>query len=191
MDDATENLESARQAASDRLAEAWRRGHMPAAEHERRTTALRRAGSVGEVEAVERGEIGAGDASSPVSPIPPVEDASTTAVPRIGEPTGAPVSGPAGGGVAPTNLAGEPEHASEEGGGMMPSPVARAVMGVTPFIATALFFLTSNVMDHAWLWFLLIPIAWTVMPALSRGQVGRDRWERRERRREVKRRRHS
>lgn len=150
-----ESIEQARQAAAERLGEAWRRGYMEAGEHERRTTALRRAESIEQVEAIERGDlrdvdggVHTGGGLSPIPPISPVEERPTGAAVAVPDPSG--------------------EVSQSSGRGLDPK-IAGAIQGVVPLVAVALFFLTNDSMDQAWLWFLLIPIVWTVLPALTRG----------------------
>lgn len=165
-----DGIEARREEAIDRLRDAWTSGRIDPGEHERRTTALRHATTPEQVEAAERGDF-AGlswepSAGATVAPIPPVEGRAPT------EP-GSPV------------VSYEPSRR-----GLSPQ-VTQAILGVTPFVAVILFFLTRDVMSAAWIWFLLIPIVWTVLPALG-GDSGDAHAERRERRRELKRaRRHS
>ena len=161
--DARNDLERVRQEASGRLDEAWRRGHMSAAEHERRTTALKHADHHDQVDAIERGEFDAAhrNAHGGVSPIPSVDDE--------GDAGSAAASRPEAAGTG----AGSPAPVRESGRSSVLSPeVGRVIMGVVPLVAVLAFFLTNDSMDNAWLWFLLIPLVWTVVPALGGGKRG-------------------
>lgn len=134
------DIEASRAYASDRLREAWSQGRIDAAEHERRTTALRHATSIEEVEAAERGDVrpvGA-DGNAGVSPIPPLEERPE-----------------------PGATAAEVEKRPERTPGILslPPTLGGTLVGLTPFIAVILFFTgAGGDAFPSWIWFLLIPI---------------------------------
>lgn len=121
-----------RQAAMGSLNEHWQAGRLDPAEHERRTTAAYSAVTQGDLDALFADLPGGGprpgamaqDVTAGVSPAP-------TSAPR-------PSQGSGGGGVfGPDSWVGQHRD---------------TVMGVTPFVALALFFATKW-----WVFFLLIP----------------------------------
>ena len=135
-----------RQAAIDALNAHWRAGRLDPAEHERRTTAA--------YAAVTRGDL----------------DALFTDLPSS---TGA-VAGPSAD-VLEGRLAGTSRPAADSGGFFSAdSWVGQhrdALMGVVPFVALALFFITKT-----WVWFLLIPATGVVLYAGGDdSRRGRDR----------------
>ena len=147
-----------RQAAVTALGEHWKAGRLDPTEHERRTTAA--------YQAVTRGDLAAlftdlpGGLPDMVAPAPPAPGQQLQ-----------PVAPPAG----------RPE--SDQGdndGGLFPAGSwfgrnRNAIMGVTPFVALVLFFVTRS-----WIWFLLIPAMGAVLYA-GGDQDRRDRRDRRDR----------
>ncbi|MDO5629836.1 MAG: DUF1707 domain-containing protein [Mobilicoccus sp.] len=142
VDPLASEVGQARDAAVERLREAWSQGRIDVSEHERRTTGLRHASTVEEVEAIERGDLrslGEGvHTGGGLSPVPPLE------TPRPREEHGAGV-----------------ERSEERTSGLvsLPTRAAGAVLGLTPFVSVILFFTVGGMgLFPAWLWFLLIPI---------------------------------
>lgn len=123
-----------RQQAIDALGEHWRAGRLDPAEHERRTTAA--------FQAVTRGDLDALFVDLPAAPASP---------PAV---VGAP--------------AGDDPHTSaaathRSGGALIPADSwigqhSAAIMGLTPFAALVLFFVTGQ-----WLFFLLVPVMGVVL----------------------------
>ncbi len=162
-----------RQAAIAALGEQWKAGRLDPAEHERRTTAA--------YSATTRGDLDALFTDLPGGRSPAMSTAQDA-------PTGA-TSGLA---VTPGTAVGQPTAAG--GSVSSVSPVARggmfppdswaaqhrdAIMGVTPFVALALFFLTKE-----WIFFLLVPVLGVVLYAGDGdGSRRRGRDDRDERRR--------
>lgn len=145
-----------RQEAVTVLGEHWRAGRLDPAEHERRTTAAYQAVTRGDLEAL-------------FSDLPGGLPHTVT-----------PSSGPAVRPAAPTP-AGRPEpDVRDTDAGFVPAGSwlaghRTAIMGVTPFAALVLFFVTNW-----WVWFLLIPVMGVVLYA-GGDQDRRDRRDRRRR----------
>ena len=149
-----------RSAAIETLNEHWRAGRLDPTEHEARTTRAHGA--------VTRGDLDALFTDLPAQPLAGSARSKDTA--------SAPGSTPA---VLPS---GSGEHA----GGLFPADswIGRrrdAIMGVTPFVATAAFFAAGN---H-WQWFLLVP---ALGAALYSGQERHDSRDQRRRERDERRR---
>jgi hypothetical protein len=130
-----------REAAIAALNEHWQAGRLDPAEHERRTTAA--------YAAVTRGDLGAlfadlpgGDPATRTPAAPGSVQGQLVAEPYEGSP--AQIEPQSGSGLFPPN-----------------SWIAQhrdALMGVTPFVALACFFIFRS-----WVWFLLIPVAGVVL----------------------------
>lgn len=147
-----------RQAAITALGEHWKAGRLDPAEHERRTTAAYAATTVGDL------------------------DAQFADLPGSWRGTATPGSAV----VQPTAVT-TPAEQSRGGSSLISTEswVGRrrdAIMGLTPFAALALFFLTKS-----WLWFLLIPALGVLLYAgeneSDKQRRKRERREERERRR--------
>lgn len=138
IDRIPEDLGRARDAAQERLREAWAQGRLDADEHERRATALRHAASTAEIEAIERGDLrGVGGGVH-----------TGGGMQRI-EPGGS------------TEATGTGTEESERTGGVLSlsGKTGATVMSLTPFVALILFFSVGGMgLFPAWLWFLMIPI---------------------------------
>lgn len=164
-----------RQAAIAALGEQWRAGRLDPAEHERRTTAAYSATTRGDLDGLFTDLPGG---RSPATSTAQDARSGPAATPEtvVGQPTAA------RGSVTPS--------APGARGGMFPpdSWVAShrdAIMGVTPFVALALFFLTKE-----WIFFLLVPVLGVVLYAgdgdRSRRR-GRDERDERDERRRIER----
>ena len=132
-----------RQAAVTALGDHWKAGRLDPAEHERRTTAA--------YQAVTRGDLAALFTDLPGG----LPDAAAPSAPSSAQQL-QPVAAPTG------RL--EPDEGGNEGGLVPPGSWfgrnRNAIMGVTPFVALALFFVTKS-----WIWFLLIPAMGAVLYA--------------------------
>ena len=130
-----------REAAVAALNEHWHAGRLDPGEHERRTTAA--------YAAVTRGDLDALFADLPGGD--PATRSDAPPVPVQGQVVNQPYEG------SPAQI--EPQS----GSGLFPpsSWIAQhrdALMGVTPFVALACFFIFKS-----WIWFLLIPVAGIVL----------------------------
>jgi DUF1707 SHOCT-like domain len=126
-----------REAAIAALNQHWQAGRLDPSEHERRTTAAYAAVTRGDLDAL-LADLPGGD---------PATHQDTSPAPLQGQVVSAP----------------SPQIEPQRGTGLFPpdSWVARhrdTVMGLTPFVALALFFAT-----RWWGWFLLIPVAGVVL----------------------------
>jgi hypothetical protein len=130
-----------REAAVAALNQHWQAGRLDPAEHERRTTAAYAAVTRGDLDAL-FSDLPGGDpaARSPIAPVP----VQGQVVSQPYESSPAQIEPQSGSGLFPPT-----------------SWIARhrdALMGVTPFVALACFFLFKS-----WVWFLLIPVAGIVL----------------------------
>lgn len=139
-----------RQAAIAALGEQWNAGRLDPAEHERRTTAA--------YSATTRGDLDALFTDLPGGRSP----AASTAQDVVSGPAATP--GTAAGQTAATSGSVPPSAPGGRGGMFPPDSWAAqhrdAILGVTPFVAVALFFITKQ-----WIFFLLIPALGVVLYA--------------------------
>jgi hypothetical protein len=134
-----------REAAIAALNEHWHAGRLDPAEHERRTTAAYAAVTRGDLDTL-FADLPGGDPATRTSVSPPVQGQAVSqqydSPPYEGSP--AQIEPQSGSGLFPPN-----------------SWIAQhrdALMGVTPFVALACFFIFRS-----WIWFLLIPVAGVVL----------------------------
>jgi hypothetical protein len=131
-----------REAAVAALNEHWQAGRLDPAEHERRTTAAYAAVTRGDLNALFADLPGGDPAAQPLATPAPVQG---RIVNEAYEGSSSQIEPQGGSGLFPPN-----------------SWIAQhrdALMGVTPFVALACFF----VFNRSWLWFLLIPVAGIVL----------------------------
>ncbi len=126
-----------RQAAIAVLGEQWKAGRLDPAEHERRTTAAYSATTRGDLDALFT-DLPVGWAGAPAASQPPTTTFSAVS-------------------TRDSTMGDRVSTSPENSGGLVPerswvSQHRDAIMGITPFVALALFFLTES-----WLFFLLIP----------------------------------
>lgn len=143
-----DDLDQLRAEACLRLDEDWAAGRIDPTEHERRTTELRRAMSPEDVRAAADGRSGGAGGLSPIPSIPSVPAVPVSADSGSASAVAVPASRTSSRGLSPK--------------------AAGAIAGVVPLLSVLMFFLTADVMDHNWVWFLLIPMVGTVMPPLTR-----------------------
>lgn len=145
-----QDIERDRAEALGRLNDAWNRGRLDAGEHERRTTALRNASTVDEVADAERGYFGqsAGTPGGPISPMPPMSPIEEHTPAATGQ---------------------EVVRHRPRRGGLSPQTTT-ALQISAPTVATIAFFVCGFAFDGwawAWLFWLLTPLAFTLLPGFT------------------------